>query len=586
MAPQRARWHGGRMLTSRTSRLALLSVLGTLAAAASTAPAASAATQRYASPNGSGDCSAASPCSIKQAVEGASGGDEVIVTPGDYTLTATLKTPYTMTIHGVAGQPRPRLLFTGLGQQGLQVIYGSTLRYVEVDQDPANDWQALYASSNSLIEQVVAKGSGSRAAVINNSMIRNSIVVSTNPNGGVALQTDSNGANVNSTYRNVTAIATTGWAIRAWAYTDSVNVLARNVIARSGPGLDSLRAKALDPGTTAKITVDHSNWSGKMIEGNASIVDGGGNQTSAPAFVDAAAGDYRQAPGSPTINAGLTEFVDGPLDIDGDPRQIGTIDIGADEFFVAPAATTGAASAVTDHSATLSGSVNPGGASTAYWFEYGPTTAYGNTTLSVDAGSGKGAVAATATLGGLSPATTYHYRLVAANSGVVTKGADKMFTTASLQQPAPPPATQSSPPPASSSTTQTSTTQTSTTQIPATPAFAGVRLVSTRLTFGGKFIALKVSCPAGTVGRCSGRTKLTAKRRDSAGGASTVTLGRAAFSIAPGGQARVKVRVSRTGRRLLARVRRLKGNDTNSARDAAGRSKTTTTAVTIRRRHR
>jgi hypothetical protein len=586
MAPQRARWHGGRMLTTRTSRLALLSVLGTLAAAASTAPAASAATQRYASPNGSGDCSSASPCSITKAVEGASGGDEVIVAPGDYPLTATLKTPYPITIHGAAGQPRPRLLFSGLGQQGLWVVAGSTLRYVEVDQDPASDWMALYATSNSLIDQVIAKGPGHPTASINNSTIRNSIVVSSNPNGGVALETASNGANINSTYRNVTAIATTGWAIRAWAYADSVNILARNVIARSGPGLDSLSALAGNPGTSAKITIDHSNWSGKMIDGNASIVDGPGNQNAAPAFVDAAAGDYRQAAGSPTINAGLTEFLDGPLDVEGDPRQIGTIDIGADEFFVAPAATTGPPSAVTDHSATLSGSVNPGGVPTGYWFEYGPTTAYGSTTLSVDAGSGQGAVAATATLGGLSPATTYHYRLVAANSGVVTKGADKTFTTASLQQPAPPPATGSAPPPASSSTTQTSTTQTSSTQTPTTPAFAGVRLVSTGLTFGGKFITLKVSCPAGTVGRCSGRTKLTAKRRDSAGVASTVTLGRAAFSIAPGGQARVKVRVSRTGRRLLARVRRLKGNDTNSARDAAGRSKTTVAAVTIRRRHR
>jgi hypothetical protein len=110
-----------------------------------------------------------------------------------------------------------------------------------------------------------------------------------------------------------------------------------------------------------------------------------------------------------------------------------------------------------------------------------------------------------------------------------------------------------------------------------------VNLVSTRLTFGGTFITLRLSCPVATVGRCSGRTKLTARRRASS---RRVTLGRTRFSIAPGKQGRVKVRVSRAGRRLLSRVRRLKGKDTNAARDAAGQSKTTAVAVTIRRRQR
>src|SRR5215208_3718563 len=167
---------GESILASHTHRLRLLTVLGALLAAASIAPAASAAAQRYAGPTGSGTaCSSASPCPIKEAVEAASGGDEVIVAPGDYTLTTTLKTPYAITIHGVAGQPRPRLLFSGLGQQGLWVIAGSTLRYVEVDQAPGNDWMALYASSNSLVDQVIARASGAKTAVINNSTIRNSL---------------------------------------------------------------------------------------------------------------------------------------------------------------------------------------------------------------------------------------------------------------------------------------------------------------------------------------------------------------------------------------------------------------------------
>jgi hypothetical protein len=568
------------MLASRTFRRWLLTVLGALVAVASIAPAASAA-QRYASPTGSGPepCSSASPCSITEAVEAAGGGDEVIVAPGDYPLTAMLQTPYAITIHGVAGQPRPRLLFSGAGQQWLGVKYGSTLRYVEVDQAPGNDWPALTAQQSS-VDQVIAKGSGFWTAEINNSVIRNSIVVSSRDNG-LALFTGLNGANAISTYRNVTAIATgsagvairvTGGAAGGPGYTASI--LARNVIARGGPGGRSLEAVA-EQGATAKITVDHSNWLGELTGGNASIVDGGGNQSAAPVFVNAPAGDYHEAAGSPTIDAGLDEFIDGPFDVDGDPRQLSGIDIGADEFVVAPAAATGPATAVTDRSATLSGTVNANYAPTTYHFAYGPTTAYGSTTPTTDAGSG-GAVAAAATLGGLSPATTYHYRLVATNAGGVTKGADQTFTTAATA-----PTSTSTP-----STTLASTTSTATTTAP-TPVFAGVRLVSTRLSFARGLITVALRCPSGTVGRCSGKTRLTARRRATSSRTGTaVTLGRATFSIAAGKQARVRVRVYRTGWRLLGRVRRLRGWDTNAARDGAGRSKTTVAAVTIRRLHR
>jgi len=101
--------------------------------AASTAQGASAAVQRYASPSGSGsECSAANPCNVADAVAGAKVDDEVILNPGDYPLSATLEANY-ITMHGVAGQPRPRLLFSAPGQQGLRVWAG-TLRHVEVEQ--------------------------------------------------------------------------------------------------------------------------------------------------------------------------------------------------------------------------------------------------------------------------------------------------------------------------------------------------------------------------------------------------------------------------------------------------------------------
>jgi hypothetical protein len=564
------------MGSSWRSHLVAFSALAVLIAAGSSAPVASAATHRYASPTGSGDCTSVNPCSITQAVQGANTGDEVILSPGDYPLSATLEAPHQITIHGIAGQPRPRLQFSGSNQLGLWLRWASTLRYVEVDQAAAGTGQmALIAFDGSKVDQVVAKAPDTAMDVRNNSTVRDSIAVASATNGRALVAGAIGSYTITNTFRNVTAIATGsgGVAIDAFSWTLShVTVNLVNSIARGGPGGYSLRASTDSTGATATINVGHSNWSGFSVAGtNAAVNDGGGKQIAVPAFVNAAAGDYRQAPGSPTIDAGLYDPSSDAYDVDGDPRVIGATDLGADEFVVPPVATTGAASAVTLQSATLAGSVDAKGAPTSYHFEYGPTTGYGSTTPSTAAGSSSGAAPAGATLDGLSPATTYHYRLVATNAGGTAKGGDQTFTTASPPPGSTPPASGESP------TTQTAG---------AVPAFGGVKLVSTRLTFRSKFIRLKLSCPAGTVGRCAGRTKLTARRPGRVGAASAVTLGRASFSIAAGTQASVRVRVTRAGRRLLSRSRRLRGRDTNAAWDGAGRSKTTVAAVTIRRRHR
>ena len=62
------------------------------------------------------------------------------------------------------------------------------------------------------------------------------------------------------------------------------------------------------------------------------MIDGGGNQSAAPLFVNTEAGDFREAAGSPTIDAGLADEL-GPLDLAGNPRVLGSApDIGAYEF--------------------------------------------------------------------------------------------------------------------------------------------------------------------------------------------------------------------------------------------------------------
>ena len=268
-----------------------------------------------------------------------------------------------------------------------------------------------------------------------------------------------------------------------------------------------------------------------------------------------AAGDYRQAPGSVTIDAGLNAPLNGAFDVDGEPRRIDTTDIGADEHVRPPTVATGPATGIGPRSATLIGSVKLMGVPTSYRFEYGTTTAYGSETAATNLGDDVTELPVATTVDGLSPGTTYHYRLVGSNKAGAGYGSDQTFTT-----PAEPPAA-TSPPPA--------------------PAFAGVTLVSTRLALSGKFITLKLSCPTGTVGGCSGQTKLSARRRTGTG---RVALGKARFSIAAGGTAKVRMRVSRAGLQRLRGVRRLRARDVNAARDGAGTSKTTVANVTVRRR--
>jgi hypothetical protein len=93
-----------------------------------------------------------------------------------------------------------------------------------------------------------------------------------------------------------------------------------------------------------------------------------------------------------------------------------------------PAATTGAASAVTATTATLNGTVSPNKEATTYRFEYGVTTAYGSQTPA-GTSSGNASKAVSADITGLLPSTTYHFRLVATNASGTATGADAQFTT-------------------------------------------------------------------------------------------------------------------------------------------------------------
>jgi hypothetical protein len=95
----------------------------------------------------------------------------------------------------------------------------------------------------------------------------------------------------------------------------------------------------------------------------------------------------------------------------------------------APAAITGPVTALSATTATLSGTVNPNGTATTWYFEYGKTTAYGTKTPVANAGAGTANIGVSSNLTGLTGGGAYHYRLVASSTAGTTNGADGIFTT-------------------------------------------------------------------------------------------------------------------------------------------------------------
>jgi hypothetical protein len=98
-----------------------------------------------------------------------------------------------------------------------------------------------------------------------------------------------------------------------------------------------------------------------------------------------------------------------------------------------PTVTTGRAHAQ-GASVTLLGAVNPRGAATTYFFQYGPTPAYGKQTTPAVLPAGS----ATVRVGQSAPGilSGYHYRLIASNSfGPSKPGKDRTYSTSTTRKP-------------------------------------------------------------------------------------------------------------------------------------------------------
>lgn len=199
-----------------------------------------------------------------------------------------------------------------------------------------------------------------------------------------------------------------------------------------------------------------------------------------------------------------------------------------------PSVSTGPATSVKPTGATVTGTVDPSGQATTYHFDYGTSTAYGHTTASTSAGSGTTNQSVSATLSGLVPNTTYHYRIVATNASGTTVGGDRTFKSE-------------------------------------VAAFAGAFAPSQRDRVDGGLVAVRVRCPAGTYRRCVGTLQLS-----SGGG-----IGSGQFDIASGGSSLLALRLSARGQALVRQRGSLGVRARVSSRDGAGTRRVRTTTITL-----
>jgi hypothetical protein len=322
------------------SRLTLLTAGVALLFAAAPASAAT----RYAAPAGSGGPNTcldpATPCQLQHALVQADPGDEVVVQPGDYPTANTVQVGDRVDLHGVAGQPRPRIVYSGAAE-ALTVAFaaaGTTIRHLELESPSGSG--LLLVGSTVVREVLVRAGLNACQAPIRSVTFLSSVCLSTG-SMRTALRLGIDSSSLTHTIRNVTAVATgassTGLAL-TWDGTTcngggvcSGVAAVTNTIAR-GAGLDVSVTGDNDAGTVAHLTLGYSSFDPAktaIANPSAAILDGGANQAASP-LLD---GAVHQLPGSPTIDAGLTDSLNGPFDFEGDPRLAGAAtDIGADEY--------------------------------------------------------------------------------------------------------------------------------------------------------------------------------------------------------------------------------------------------------------
>jgi iron transport multicopper oxidase len=237
-----------------------------------------------------------------------------------------------------------------------------------------------------------------------------------------------------------------------------------------------------------------------------------------------------------------------------------------------PVTATGAASAVTQTTATLNATVNPAGeALSDCRFEYGPTSAYGKSVpCSTTPSPGEAPVAVSATITGLAPNSTYYFRVLATNATATAHGGEARLTTLPLLL---------APTPLGGETLQVLNTPIVSAAVPR------VKLLRRSLVAGrGGKVTVTLSCPTG-VGRCVGslilRTQIVVLSSAGRRSSRNVVLAGGAFSLGGGQFTSLHLHLSAQALRLLLRSHPLHAQMTITAQDSSGVIYRTKLSVTI-----
>ncbi|HEY4895717.1 MAG TPA: choice-of-anchor Q domain-containing protein, partial [Solirubrobacteraceae bacterium] len=213
-----------------------------------------------------------------------------------------------------------------------------TIRDLEIDQTATtvnNGAGALDANQGDVIERTILTGGlGGMYATPNapgTIAMRNDLVIA---GGGVAIQLE----NGTMSLDNVTAIARgsesgTGVALLSHStFNKASTIEATNTIARGQRYDAEASIESSGSGSTIVFHYSDARTAFELAQGSPTKVEDTDHPTHGePAF--AAAGDYHEALGSPTIDAGKPDAASGSIDLDGFARTVGAgTDIGAYEL--------------------------------------------------------------------------------------------------------------------------------------------------------------------------------------------------------------------------------------------------------------
>lgn len=298
------------------------------------------AAELFASPAGDGaaPCRASDPCSLDGALAAAGPGDEVTALSGTYDTSGVTVEPGVVLSGPGGGAPA---VVSGDGTAPALAAAGAGARVRDLTVHQSDLPPAVEIGTAAVADRldVTATGAGAACSVPLGGTVRNSLCHARFGNGVLVDEFDP--ISGQSRLVNVTAISEgeggvgAALLLRAWSGT-AVSVDAANTIAAARGNAPDIAVGAL-AGGTADLAIRHSNFATVALLGSgASATAPGvaGNQTAEPVFTDADAGDYTEAPGSPTVDAG-TAAVEGlgPLDLAGNARVIGPApDIGAYEL--------------------------------------------------------------------------------------------------------------------------------------------------------------------------------------------------------------------------------------------------------------